>query len=128
MLEIREVPSFPGVFARSDGLVKLPEVYRKTNFIKGCITCSGKNAKHKYYGVYNRKLGNLKVHQLVCEAFNGPRPSDKHVVSHLNENALDNRPENLVWTTQKENLNMPKFIEYCRSRTGENSPFVKGRK
>jgi hypothetical protein len=127
-LEIKPVPSVPGLFARSDGCIKIPEFgNRKTRFIKGCITRSSKNAKHKYRKVYNRTLGNLKVHQLVCEAFNGPKPSSQHVVSHLNEDPLDNRPENLTWATQKENLNMPKFKEYCCSRTGENSPTIKGR-
>lgn len=50
-----------------------------------------------------------KAHQLVCEAFHGPKPSPEAVVIHLDENALNNRPENLKWGTQKENLNMPKF-------------------
>jgi hypothetical protein len=29
---------------------------------------------------------------------------------------------------QKENLSAAGFIEYCRGRTGENSPTIKGRK
>jgi len=128
MYEVKESYSIPGLFARSDGTIKLPSDYRPTKFIKGCLTYNKKNSKHKYYGVYSRKLGNIKVHQVVCEAFHGPRPSDKHVVSHLNEDATDNRPENLCWATQKDNLNMPKFIEYCKSRVGENSPVTKGRK
>ena len=67
-----------------------------------------------------------KVHQLVCEAFHGPRPFEKAVVIHIDENAHNNRPENLKWGTQKENLSAPGFIEYCRSRSGEDSPRVKG--
>lgn len=57
-----------------------------------------------------------KVHQLVCEAFHGPKPFDGAVVIHLDENALNNRPENLKWGTQKENLNMPKHRHYLRTR------------
>lgn len=68
-----------------------------------------------------------KVHRLVCEAFNGPQP-DGSVCIHINEDYTDNRPENLKWGTQKENLNGPKFLEYCRSRTGENSPTTKNRR
>ena len=71
---------------------------------------------------------SYKVHQLVCEAFHGPKPFPDAVVSHLDEDHTNNRPENLVWATQKENLNMPGFIAYCKGRTGENSPVVKGRK
>lgn len=69
----------------------------------------------------------LKVHRLVCEAFNGPPPDDKSVCMHLDESSANNKPENLSWGTQKENLNAPGFLAYCRSRTGENSPAAKGR-
>lgn len=79
-------------------------------------------------GLYSKRFGNMKVHRLVCEAFHGPAPSKRSVVIHLDEDATNNRPENLRWGTQKENLNMPGFIAYCKSRTGENSPFIKGRK
>lgn len=67
-----------------------------------------------------------KVHQLICEAFNGPKPFEKAVVMHLDENYRNNRPDNLAWGTQKENLNAIGFIEYCKQRTGENNPYVKG--
>lgn len=63
-----------------------------------------------------------KVHRLVCEAFHGAAPFDGAVVMHVDENSANNRPENLKWGTQKENLNAPGFLEYCKSRTGENSP------
>lgn len=56
-----------------------------------------------------------KVHQLVCEAFHGPKPFPEAVVIHLDEDALNNRPENLKWGTQKENLNMPKFKAWLSS-------------
>lgn len=68
-----------------------------------------------------------KVHRLVCEAFNGPPPFQGAVCMHLDEDYRNNRPDNLAWGTQKENLNAPGFIAYCRSRTGENSPTAKGR-
>ena len=74
--------------------------------------------------VYKNKT--YKVHQLVCEAFNGPR-KEGQVCMHLDENYKNNKPENLKWGTQKENLNAPGFIEYCKSRTGENNPLIKGR-
>lgn len=79
-------------------------------------------------GLYNRKFGNMKIHRLVCEAFHGEPPFPKAVVIHLDEDGTNNRAENLRWGTQKENLNMPGFIAYCKSRTGENSPIIKGMK
>jgi hypothetical protein len=79
-------------------------------------------------GLYARYYGNMKVHRLVCEAFHGPPPFDRAVVIHLDEDATNNRADNLKWGTQKENLNMPKFKAWQRGRTGENNPRVKGRK
>lgn len=134
----KPVPSKPGLMASSLGRVKLPDgvaptpnggtrVYQpKPTF--GTKTKASKTAKHEYMGLANRKLGNMKIHRLVCEAFHGPAPFKRAVVLHLDENALNNKPENLRWGTQKENLNMPKFIQYCKSRTGENSPVIKGMK
>lgn len=46
---------------------------------------------------------------------------------HLDDNPANNKPENLKWGTQKENMNAPAFISYCKSRTGENSPVIKAR-
>lgn len=132
----KPVPSYPGVIASSWGRIKLPEhkknmpnggerVY-KTKPVYGS-TCKGSStALHQYKNVMSRAFGNIKVHKAVCEAFHGPKPFDKAVVIHLDEDGLNNRPENLKWGTQKENLNMPRFIEYCKSRTGENSPYAKG--
>jgi HNH endonuclease len=64
----------------------------------------------------------FKVARLVCEAFHGPPPLGKPCVLHRDENPRNNRPENLMWGTQKENLNAPGFLVYCRSRTGKNHP------
>jgi HNH endonuclease len=47
---------------------------------------------------------------------------------HLDENAANNRASNLQWGTQKENLNADGFTAYCRSRTGDNNPLIKGRR
>lgn len=139
MTEIwKPVPSRPGIMASSWGRIILPErvaempnggkrVY-KTRPTYGSKTKSHSGARHLYMGKQTRHFGNLKIHRLVCEAFHGPAPKDKPIVLHLDEDATNNRPENLRWGTQKENLNMPKFIDYCKSRTGENSPRAKAAK
>lgn len=57
-----------------------------------------------------------KVARLICEAFNGPPPFPKAVVMHLDENAANNRPSNLQWGTQKENLNADGFLKYRREK------------
>jgi len=134
----KPVPSRPGITASSlgrimlsPGTAKMPRGGIRSYTPKptyGTKTKASKTAKHIYMGLYNRRFGNMKVHRLVCEAFHGPSPFGGAVVIHLDENATNNNPSNLKWGTQKENLNMPGFIKYCKSRTGENSPVVKGRK
>ena len=47
--------------------------------------------------------GNIRVHQVVCTAFNGPEPEPNMVVDHIDTNRCNNRPENLRWLTRLEN-------------------------
>lgn len=131
----KPVPSKPGVMASDLGRVVLPPSYVPMHHggfrlcepvpTAGVERRAAKGASHVYLGIYSKKFGNMKVHRMVCEAFHGPPPFTGAVVIHLDENALNNRPENLKWGTQKENLNSPKFLEYCRNRVGENSPRTK---
>lgn len=59
-------------------------------------------------------LGNSRlVHQLVLEAFVGPRP-DRHEVLHLNHIPDDNRLVNLKYGTRSENLRM----DYAAGKRG----------
>jgi hypothetical protein len=132
----KPVPSKQGLMASSFGRIKLPDGFAKMprggirkyepKPTYGTKMKASKTARHEYMGMQNKKFGNMKIHRIVCEAFHGPAPFEKAVVIHIDENALNNKAENLRWGTQKENLNMPKFIEYCKSRTGDNSPVKKG--
>ena len=128
----KPIPSEPGVMASSLGRVLLPPGYAPLPnggyraYLPeprlGQIAKASKDAKHEYRLVMLKRQNGAnrqaprKVHQLICEAFHGPRPFDSAVVIHVDENALNNRPENLKWGTQKENLNMPKFKAYLAAR------------
>lgn len=85
------------------------------------------NAETGRYQVTHRGR-TYKVHRLVCEAFHGPAPEGKPYVLHRDEDCANNKPRNLKWGTQKENLNAPGFIAYCKGRTGDDSPRIKGRR
>jgi hypothetical protein len=134
----KPVPSKPGVLASSFGRILLPK--RSAKMPRGNLrwyepkptygvkTRSSKTARHVYMGAYNKFYGNMKIHRLVCEAFHGPAQDESHVVIHLDEDATNNRPENLKWGTMKENMNMPGYIAYCKSRTGDDSPHSKHRR
>jgi hypothetical protein len=127
MAEIwKPVPSLPGVMASSEGRILLPPRYAplpKGGYrlyapepYGGTDCRSRPSAAHVYRGAFNRFYGNIKIHQAVCEAFRGPKPFDAAVVIHADENGLNNRPGNLRWGTQRENMNSPGFLEYCRNR------------
>jgi hypothetical protein len=131
----KPVPSKPEIMASSLGRILLPErealmpnggirkYFTKPTY--GNTVKASKTARHTYKGMYNKFFGNLKIHRLVCEAFHGAAPEGKPYVIHIDEDAHNNRPENLRWGSQEENLNMPKFIAYCKSRVGDESPIRK---
>lgn len=58
------------------------------------------------YGYYGLDLGSKNkrtVHSLVAREFIGERPEGM-VIDHINRNKYDNRPENLRYCTQSENI------------------------
>lgn len=127
----RIVPGINHLIASSHGRIMLiPE--RKPMPRGGLRNYGGKPTYGQWDGCRfidydTRARKTRKVHRLVCAAFSGPAPRDQPVCMHLDENPRNNRPENLQWGTQKENLNAPGFLDYCRGRVGENNPFIKGR-
>ncbi len=125
----RSVASVPEVLVSSEGRVMHKPTLRLMP--KGGVRSYG---GEPHFGVWNKQDGRFqisvkgkthKVHRLLAEAFHGPPPFNGAVTMHIDENAANNRPNNLKWGTQKENLNAPGFIQYCRGRTGKDSPRVK---
>lgn len=115
----RPIPSLPEYLASSDGrIMRRPYKARMNNgghrFYGGEPTTGVLN-DGRYCIAFQGK--NYKVHRLVCEAFAGPPPFADAVCMHLNEDATDNRAENLQWGTQKENLAAPGFRAYLRRRS-----------
>lgn len=124
----RLIPSLAGVLASSLGRLMVAP-YTASTPSGGVRQYGGEVTIGQWDGtrfIYLHKGKTYKVHRLVCEAFNGP-PQEGHVCMHLDENSRNNCPENLAWGTQKENLNAPGFLAYCRGRTGDKSHSTKGR-
>jgi len=81
---------------------------------KGSQARPRRNSKHiRLHLSFKKKT--YKMHQLVAEAFLGPRP-EGYVVYHIDEDAMNNKSDNLKYTTRAENCNSPKYLEYLRSR------------
>ncbi len=112
----KPIPSLPEYLASSWGrIMRIP--YRSEMINGGQRTYGGEPtlgvlAEGRYR--INFRGQNYKVHRLICEAFAGIPSFDGAVCMHINEDATDNRPENLMWGTQKENLSEPGFRAYCR--------------
>ena len=71
----------------------------------------------------NNNARRVWVHHAVAEAFHGPRPHGM-VCLHLNDNPADNRPENLRWGTQSENIRM--CVEHGRQTNANKTHCKRG--
>jgi hypothetical protein len=106
--EARYVPGYEGLYiVTTDGKVRRTAASGRCTkaYPAGSELRQTPNTKG-YLRVGLRKNGRTvvrPVHQLVLEAFHGPRPEGM-VSRHLNGDNTDNRSENLAWGTQAENV------------------------
>jgi hypothetical protein len=106
----KDIPRYPHCEVSNNGKVR----YKRDFYIH----CQAKTKQERPlklggFGYYQVNLlpedrssyGNTEsVHNLVAEAFIGSKPGESYRVDHINENLLDNRPENLRWITHAENV------------------------
>ena len=126
--EWRIVPSAPHYLASSEGRIMIAPFL--ASLPNGGVRQYGGSP---HFGIWDKETArfvtshrnkNYKVHRLICEAFHGA-PFERAVCLHIDENSANNRPENLKWATQKENLNGDAFIDYCKARVGVHRPTTK---
>lgn len=58
------------------------------------------------------------VHRVVCEAFHGPPPTDKHTVEHIDGNRLNNHKDNLCWLPMSENNKRKGVLRASKGKPG----------
>ena len=126
----RDVPGHPGFQASSWGRVRVLPYAQIMPY--GGIRTRWVSPTHGLIDDQGRPIVIIKrktyrVHRLVALAFLGPSRG-RPVVLHLDEDPTNNDPRNLAWGTQKQNLNAPGFLTYCRSRTGNQSPTHKAKR
>lgn len=98
-LELRTISGFPNYFAGSDGHIYSTKLGRLICLKAGVV----KNGRLHVSLSKQGKSYQHYVHHLIAEAFLGPKPKGLYVL-HGPEGHLDNRPENLRYGTQKENM------------------------
>lgn len=75
-----------------------------SGYVQICLKRSNKPFKAHSTGRKNRQLLQGYAHHLVALAFLGQPPKGKTQVNHKDLNRSNNRPENLEWCNQRENL------------------------
>ena len=64
----------------------------------------------------NGKPLNYPIHRLVLMAFNPVENMQNLQVNHIDHNRINNRLNNLEWTTAKENCNKKKLRKFYNSK------------
>lgn len=96
-LEIRHIEGLSRYGIRSDGEV----IGDRGRVLAGA---SDKDGYRRFTLIDDlRRKRDVRRAALVCEAFNGPRPPGA-VVRHIDGSRENDRPENLAWGTQAENM------------------------
>lgn len=104
MTEWRPSPVYPELYEVSEcGQVRRIVTSRGTragHVLRGCITVG-----YRRYDLYcgDGIPSHQLAHRLVCQAWHGPPPSDRHEVAHNDGNRLNSHYSNLRWATPVEN-------------------------
>ena len=105
----RTIPGYEGYYeVSSEGRVRsiprtLPDGRaRKGKVLKQCTTKG--NGRLKVTLARDGRSTNVKVHQLVAQAFLGSAPVGKTLVLHNDGNHLNNRARNLRWGNYSDNV------------------------
>lgn len=101
IFEIQKTCEYKGevYYVRDNGYVyRLRRPHKKKRPLDEIWTIGKINKQRDYLS-----FSSEAVHRIVATAFH-KKPSDKHVVDHIDTNKQNNRPENLRWVTRLENI------------------------
>mgnify|MGYP002624227203 CR=1 FL=1 len=100
-MALKPIPSLPAYYATEDG--RIFKYRKKDDTLFQLSDRTRSNSGYKLVQPYKNGKRMLKyVHQLVAEAYHGPKP-DGLVCDHINRDKLDNNANNLRYITAAEN-------------------------
>ena len=117
---IPDVRNTYGVTSKGDVVSKRKGVWYKLKQTRG-----GSGSGYLQVSVVDitGKRKHISSHILVCSAFHGVKPFEGATVSHIDGNKDNNVPENLEWSTCRENLLMKRLhgTHDCGSNNSRSS-------
>lgn len=120
--EWKSVKGFEGLYEISS-LGRLKGLKRRGNHREKILTLPITRTGYNRPKLYNKELAKgykfLYVHRIVAETFIA-NPDRKREVNHINGIKIDNKVENLEWTTPSENVRHA-FKVGLKSLTGEKN-------
>ena len=118
----KEIKGYPNYMVSNFGRVKSLN-YNHTSKEKMLKVSMNGNGYLRVLLCNNGKRKHMTVHRIVAETFI-PNPDNKPCIDHINTIKDDNRMENLIWCTTKENCNnLLTLNKKSESRKGEKHHF-----
>lgn len=107
-MELRPIPGLPDYAADIDGMIWRVTKQRagRQYLIPHRLAPHLSSWGYLLVNIYDRAVKrqrSIPAHRLVALAFHGGPKSPRLIVHHKDNNRQNNRPENLEWTTYREN-------------------------
>ncbi len=116
-ITVKDIPGYRGKYKVDEfgSVYSMPSersIYNTPRLLKSHLTV---------WGYYQLKLPGkrYRIHQIVALAFLPERPTEKHVLDHIDGNKKNNHYQNLRWVTMKENTGYAKALGLLNPPIGE---------